>query len=157
MDEKLKKLAINFARMYLHIAKSVGDRFGQQGIETIKLGLRKYALERGQNIRRDVDRLDLPPNMENYYKNFDSSLADAGFEIDLQLSGWTAEGEVRRCPFAEIWKDMGAPEIGLLYCQVDHDMLEGYNPDLKLDQPLNLLKGDRSCRFQWRKKEKSDE
>ena len=157
MDEKLKKLAEHFARMYMHIAKSVADRLGQEGIEAIKIGLRQYALERGKKIRRTVDALGLPPNMDNYYGNFDNSLSDAGFKMDLHLSGWTADGQVTHCPFAEIWKEMGAPEIGLLYCQVDYDMLEGYNPDLKLNRSLNVLKGDRSCRFHWRNREKNDE
>jgi predicted ArsR family transcriptional regulator len=157
MDQKLTQLAEHFARMYLHIAQAVRDRFGQEGLDAVSQGLRKFALERGAKIRQTVDALDLPPNMDNYYGNFDNSLAEAGFKMDLQLTGWTAEGDVTHCPFAEIWKEMGEPELGRLYCRVDHDMLEGYNSELKLDRPFNILDGARSCVFHWRRREKTDE
>ncbi|MBF0528913.1 MAG: L-2-amino-thiazoline-4-carboxylic acid hydrolase, partial [Deltaproteobacteria bacterium] len=101
-----------------------------------------------------VDALGLPANMDSYYGNFDNSLAGAGFKMDLELTGWTAEGEVTHCPFAELCIEMGEPELGRLYCQVDHDMLEGYNPELMLDRPTNILTGDPSCIFHWRQREK---
>jgi len=156
MNENFRKLAKNYARLYIQIARAVADRCGQKGVEAIRMGLREYALERGARIRKRVDDLGLPPDIQNYYEHFDNPLSDAGFKMDLVLSGWNARGEVSHCPFAEIWKKMGEEELGQLYCQVDYDMLEGYNPVLRLERSTNILKGDKSCVFNWSRKGKSD-
>ncbi|MBF0528914.1 MAG: hypothetical protein HQK55_06530, partial [Deltaproteobacteria bacterium] len=42
----LEKLAEHFARMYLHMAKAVEDRCGQEVQEAVAPGFRQFALER---------------------------------------------------------------------------------------------------------------
>ena len=152
MDNSLKQLATHFAKLYINIAREVESRFGNDGKDAIREGLRNFSLERGRNIRKIVQSKNLPLNMDNYYGNFDNSLAEAGFNMNLDLRDWKAEGVVSHCPFAEIWKEMGEEELGRIYCEVDHAMLEGYNPELKLERPENILEGSNNCVFHWSKK-----
>jgi predicted ArsR family transcriptional regulator len=155
MDTNLKQLATHFAKLYIHIAREVENRFGNEGKDAIRAGLREFSLERGRNIRKTVQSKDLPLNMDNYYGNFDSSLAEAGFDMDLDLQGWRAEGVVSHCPFAQIWKEMDEGELGRMYCEVDHHMLEGYNPELDLESSENILDGGNQCVFHWKKRKQT--
>ena len=157
MDTSLKQLATHFAKLYIHIAREVESRFGNEGKNAIREGIRNFSFERGKNIRKIVQSKNLPLNMDNYYGNFDNSLAEAGFNMNLDLRDWQAEGIVSHCPFAEIWKEMGEEDLGRIYCEVDHDMLKGYNPELKLERPENILDGSKKCVFHWTKREHNND
>ena len=149
MENDVTKLARLYAKLYIHLAKAVTERFGEEGREAVRLGTRNFAVERGKDIRERVLAKGEELTMENFYANHDSSLGEAGFQMDMELGKWSADGVVKRCPFAEIWKEYGAAELGRIYCEVDEGMLEGYNPDLKLERPELIIEGADRCVFHW--------
>jgi len=51
------------------------------------------------------------------------------------------------CPFAKVWKEKGAEEIGLIYCEQDIALMKAYNPNINFKRPKNVLKGDGICLF----------
>lgn len=55
-----------------------------------------------------------------------------------------------RCRFAEMYKELGIPELGfLLSCGRDFVMTEGFNPKLKLRRTQTIMEGAEYCDFRF--------
>jgi len=65
---------------------------------------------------------------------------------------------VTRCGYAEFYKKMGVPELGLLLsCSRDFALTEGMSPDMELTRTQTIMQGASHCDFRFRlKKRESD-
>jgi L-2-amino-thiazoline-4-carboxylic acid hydrolase len=62
--------------------------------------------------------------------------------------------DVRRCRYAETYREMGLGPIGhLLSCNRDGAFCEGYDPRLKLERRQTLMQGASHCDFRYRLEE----
>ena len=64
---------------------------------------------------------------------------------------------VTRCRYAELYQELGLPELGaLIHCSRDFAMAEGFSGDLELKRTQTLMQGASHCDFRFRKKSGSD-
>lgn len=57
---------------------------------------------------------------------------------------------VTLCKFAEMYKELGIPELGyLLSCGRDFAMIKGFNPNIELSRPHTIMAGDECCDFRF--------
>jgi hypothetical protein len=77
---------------------------------------------------------------------------DGALEIEtLQATPEAYDFNVRRCRYAESYKQMGLAEIGsLLSCNRDGAFCEGYDPRLKLTRTQTIMEGASHCDFRYR-------
>lgn len=142
--EAVQAMATITARLHYHYAKALVDKYGDEGREMVLQIMREFGAERGRLIRQKALAQGLEPMMVNYYK-----------VTDLPMSGWkheTLESTPTRmrfkatyCPFAEVWKALGAPELGLLYCEEDKTKFEAYMPGTELTRLSSILEGADCC------------
>jgi predicted ArsR family transcriptional regulator len=60
---------------------------------------------------------------------------------------------VTRCRYAEMYRELGIPELGaVLSCNRDASLIEGYNSDVELTRTQTLMNGASHCDFRYRKK-----
>ena len=88
------------------------------------------------------------------------------FQDDLPDLGWAdrekveVEGEKRSrtytCHLAKVWQELGAPELGRIYCFVDQAKYEAYNPEMECVHTKNVLDGDPYCELAVRPKKKTE-
>ena len=65
--------------------------------------------------------------------------------------------DVRRCAYAEFYKDLGEPELGfLLVCTADFATAEGFGPDVKLTRTQTIMQGASHCDFRYRRTKETD-
>ena len=58
---------------------------------------------------------------------------------------------VTRCRYAEMYRELGIPELGaVLSCNRDFSLIEGYNTDVKLTRTQTLMEGASCCDFRYR-------
>lgn len=60
------------------------------------------------------------------------------------------EFKVRRCMYAELWKEHGKPEFGYqIHCRNDAAWWDrpAWNPQVRFEQPKTLMRGDECCVF----------
>jgi hypothetical protein len=50
-----------------------------------------------------------------------------------------------RCMFAEVFRALGEPDLGLILCATDKPKVEAYNPKLKFQRTKVLMNGDEIC------------
>jgi hypothetical protein len=77
---------------------------------------------------------------------------DDALTIDvLKATDTEFDFNVRRCRYAEAYREMGLGSIGhLLSCNRDAAFCEGYDPRLKLERTQTLMQGASHCDFRYR-------
>lgn len=107
-----RKLARQLAIVYYHFAKSIVEEMGEtKGTEFVKKVLKRIAIERGQAMRAEAAKLNIPFTQETM-----------GQVNDLPKYTFPAQGHVGEicCPYADLWKDKGplGQKLGLLWCNI---------------------------------------
>ena len=64
--------------------------------------------------------------------------------------------DVKRCRYAEFYKELGEPELGfLLVCSADFRVAEGFT-DVKLTRTQTIMRGASHCDFRYRRAPKTE-
>jgi hypothetical protein len=59
---------------------------------------------------------------------------------------------IRRCRYAEFYKELGEPELGfLLVCTADFAVADGFGGDVKLTRTQTIMQGADHCDFRYRR------
>lgn len=65
---------------------------------------------------------------------------------------------VVRCRYAEMYRALGLADLGAsLSCQRDFALIEGFNPDIKLERSQTLMEGAPHCDFRFRRKAQGED
>jgi len=57
---------------------------------------------------------------------------------------------VTRCRYAEMYRELGLPELGvILSCSRDFALIEGFNPDIHLTRSQTIMDGAPFCDFRY--------
>ncbi|MCX5660971.1 MAG: L-2-amino-thiazoline-4-carboxylic acid hydrolase [Planctomycetota bacterium] len=71
--------------------------------------------------------------------------------IVLQQSDRTLDFNVTRCRYAELYRELGVPELGrVLSCSRDSALCGGFNPALRLTRTQTIMEGSPHCDFRFK-------
>lgn len=156
MDElitSMKGLLKTSARMYMYITQATLDRFGREGEMTVRYGLRAYGTWRGLEMRQAHHALGLEINMKNLigcWDNASTYIVKDKMDETGSFKPYDARHDVPYCPAAEAWKEAEFHQWGHVYCDEFHQACaSSYHPDGNVVIPINMMKGDDHCHFQW--------
>ena len=141
------------ALLYYHLAKEVVQAFGQEGEKAIARAMENLGQERGMTIKAKVEEEGLPLTLENLARFYDLPLAGA-WRTTARISPRRATHMVEYCPFAQVWRQRKAENLGLLYCKVEDALKQAYNPDIVFEQSKSLMAGQDCCLISAKLKEK---
>lgn len=66
--------------------------------------------------------------------------------------------DIKRCEYAEFFKELGEPELGFLFCcSNDVPMSEGFGSAVQLEIKQTIMQGASHCEFRYRLNEVADE
>jgi predicted ArsR family transcriptional regulator len=89
-----------------------------------------------------------------------AALWSAGGALELQTLAAGAdklEFNVTRCRYAELYQELGLPELGaLIHCSRDFAMAEGFSGEVKLRRTQTLMQGASHCDFRFKAKSGSE-
>jgi hypothetical protein len=143
------------AQLFCCCARRVIDRLGaEEGDAVIRAAVEDFGFERGRHIAARVKDLGLPLSFRNWliYSDIDSS---ANFEALPAIEDDDLVVRVNNCAFYNAARQWGFEELAHLYCRyVDYKILEGYNPDIRLDLKERQATGDDFCVFRYSMKER---
>jgi hypothetical protein len=144
------------AKLFAHVAKAVVDRFGEEGREAVKEGVRLFGEERGRDIARRASLVGEPNGIENYLPNYDLGRSDL-FEFETLMHPKEIEQNFTKCAFAEQWKKDGMEDIGIMYCEmIDPAIAKGFNPNFEVIHDKYILK-EGTCHFRFQMKDNKEE
>lgn len=138
------------ALLFAWITREVIMRFGvEKGEVAIRKATRRYGEQRGQRMalraRADGRQLSMADFM--VYGEWTPSDPSA-MESETVAEGPHIRVQVSRCPWSTVWSREGLLGFGRLYCQeIDHALVRGFNPDLRLDVNKTQTNDGEPCEF----------
>jgi len=142
------------AQLFATFAKVVIEKLGEkQGEALIKEVVESYGRERGKRIAEIVKSKGKPLSFRNWLIYTD--IAANNFQIKLpQIENNNLIANVGDCSFIKAAQKWDLGEYAKLYCKyADYAILDGYNPDIKLDLKTRHATGKDHCIFQYVMKE----
>lgn len=124
---------------------------------------RAVGKEQANEIAREVIRELARKDGRRWAKQFGEDLVAMQKVSEVWAQGgsleiqWIAKSpkrldfNVTRCCYAELYKDLGLPELGCLFhCSRDFAMVEGFNPRIALTRTQTIMEGANHCDFRFR-------
>ena len=137
------------ANIMKHVYENLSERFGkEQAREIVQETVSQSAIEQGKTF---ADQIDGDPNLKDFYDILPLWSRDGALEIDvLEASPNKLDFNVKRCRYAEMYREMGIGEIGdLLSCQRDGDFCIGYNAEIEFRRTQTIMGGASHCDFRY--------
>ena len=132
------------------LAKNAETACGRFGLDAVDRAVVSYGRERGQRGAMRCLRDGRELTLKNYmlYGEWLDPCKWSEARIAALAPDYTTR--MVRCGWNETWKKYGLGQYGKIYCKwIDHELLYGFNPDLKLEMPSFLSYGDAACEFRW--------
>ena len=137
------------ANILKHVYDNLRNRFGdEQAREIVRDTISNAAIEQGKLFAEQVDG---DPDLKDLYEILPLWSRDGALEIDvLESEPGKLDFNVKRCRYAEMYREMGIGEIGdLLSCQRDGDFCVGYNAEIEFNRTQTIMSGASYCDFRY--------
>ena len=115
--------------------------------EMLKEAVEEFACGLGREIAQGpgVNSLDKLRNAVPMFTAGDALEIETLDQSDTRMSF-----NVRRCKYAEFFRELGDAEVGrIMVCGIDPPMTAAIGPDLKLKRTQTLMEGADHCDFRW--------
>ncbi|MFX0076854.1 MAG: L-2-amino-thiazoline-4-carboxylic acid hydrolase [Candidatus Hermodarchaeota archaeon] len=141
------------AQLFSCLAKQVINTLGRdEGEKLIKNAVEEFGFKRGKQIAEKVKALGKPLTFKNWliYSDIDT----INFKPISSIEDGDFIAKIKKCTFFKGAADWGLENYSKLYCDyVDYKILEGYNPDIKLDLKQRQDTDTNRCIFHYIMKE----
>ena len=136
------------ARIVAPLLEALGAEFGRARVLAIAGEvIARVARAQGEQMQAAVGGRSLPL----FASTLDRWTADDALAIEVrEATADTYAFDVTRCRYAEMYRELGIPELGaVLSCQRDGALMEGFNPDVTLQRTGTILGGAARCDFRY--------
>jgi len=136
------------ARLLAPLIAALGDEFGRERVvEIVRRTIIDIARQQGVALAesRGGDTL------AHFAATLDAWKVDDALHIDvLEQSEQALSFNVTRCRYAEMYRALGIPELGVvLSCNRDEALIQGFNPHVKLTRTQTIMQGAPLCDFRY--------
>ena len=142
-----KHHALLFAWMSREVVQRVGE---ERGEEVMRKAVSRYGQQRGRRmaLRAKANDKDLTLSMFDFQVYGEWESDDGDFGRLILGTDPHFHVSVAKCPWNDTWQENGLVDFGRFYClEVDHALIEGFNPELKLELNTTLPNDQKDCDF----------
>lgn len=143
----LRRRAIE-ARVLAPVVAAMAKEFGAERVHAV---LREaiVAIARGQGAA--LASVSGGCGLAEFYGTLDRWTTDDALHLEvLARSDDQLAFNVTRCRYAEMYRELGIPELGaILSCSRDAALIEGFNPAVRLTRTQTILGGATHCDFRY--------
>lgn len=136
------------ARIIGPLLENLGEEFGQeQVLEVVRKTIVQIARQQGEQLANSMGGCSLA----HFAMSMQAWTKGNAIEMDvLEQTDEKFSYNVTRCRYAEMYRALGIPELGsLLSCNRDFALIEGFNPEVKLDRTQTIMEGAPYCDFRF--------
>lgn len=136
------------ARILSPIIDALSARFGRdEVIEIIRETIIEIAQQQGGELARSMGG----NGSQKFVDSLEHWKRDGALELDvLEQNEELLEFNVTRCRYAEMYRELGIPELGsVLSCNRDFALIKGFNKDAKLKRTQTIMDGAPHCDFRF--------
>ncbi|MBN1636263.1 MAG: L-2-amino-thiazoline-4-carboxylic acid hydrolase [Deltaproteobacteria bacterium] len=141
------------AQLFAVMCKFIIEKLGpEKGEALIKEAVEYFGRERGKHIATVVRDQGKPLSFKNWLIFTD--IDGANFPVKPFIDNHDLVADVGKCSFITAAEKWGLGEYAALYCKyADYAILDGYNPDVKLQLETRHDTNKDHCRFRYIMKE----
>ncbi len=147
MKDPLYERAKSKIQLAAYFAKEMIEELGKaKALEIIGKAYQKYS-----NEHLSEPYLDIP--IDKRFPKFKEDLQakaerDKHFTI-VEDSNTHIKVKFNRCPYYEVYKDYGIPEVCQKYCDGDYEAFRKVHPKLRVTREHEIAYGDTYCDHCW--------
>lgn len=136
------------ARILAPLIKTLGEEFGRERVLEVA---RRVVIEIARQQGAALADQSGGSGLKQFAGTLDNWKKGDALEIELlEQSQARFAFNVRRCRYAEMYRALGIPELGgLLSCNRDAALVEGFNPEIKLTRTQTIMEGAPFCDFRY--------
>ncbi|MEJ5358887.1 MAG: L-2-amino-thiazoline-4-carboxylic acid hydrolase [Desulfobacterales bacterium] len=137
------------ARILVPLLAGLEARFGREAVAGILNRMIAAAARRqGNELARQVGGRSLA----EFRRAMEPWMRGGALEVKPLEEGETVWAyRVTRCRYAEMYRGLGIPALGvLLSCARDAPLASGFNPAIRLERGPTILEGAAACDFRYR-------
>jgi hypothetical protein len=139
------------ARILAPLVQALSAEFGEERVlPVLQRTIVDIARQQGAGLASSLGGSSL----EDFAHGLKAWKAGGALEMDVLEQGPEALSfNVTRCRYAELYRELGIPELGaLLSCGRDSALIEGFSKDVKLERSRTIMEGAEVCTFRYRRK-----
>jgi predicted ArsR family transcriptional regulator len=136
------------ARLAAPLLAALGEAFGREQLLTVaQRVIQDIAHQQGKQLAASLGGCTLA----HFAASLEAWKKDDALAMDvLERSNERFSFNVTYCRYAEMYKELGIPELGtLLSCNRDFALIEGFNPDVTLVRTQTIMEGASFCDFRY--------
>jgi hypothetical protein len=136
------------AKILSPVIKALMKEFGKErALRIVEPIIQSLAREGGANLAKLLGGNTL----EHLVKGMSFWTLEEALTLDLgEQNPKRFFFNVTRCRYAEMYKELGIPELGnLLSCSRDKALIEGFNPQIKFTRTQTIMEGAKYCDFRY--------
>ena len=136
------------ARMLIPLIEALSQRFDRNEVlEVVRETVIEMARQQGADLAEGLGGCGSHEFVESLaYWTKDDALQ---LEV-LEQSEQKLDFNVRRCRYAELYKSLGAPELGAIFsCNRDFALIDGFNEKADLKRTQTIMSGATHCDFRY--------
>jgi len=134
------------ARVIGPIIRAFTNQLGKEKtLEIVNQVIQSLAFESGVLLAKQMGG----NRIEDYARGLDAWKAENALKYDvLELTDDTFSFDVKRCRYVDLYRELGMADLGvLLSCNRDFNLIEGFNPRMKLVRTKTIMEGYDRCDF----------
>lgn len=130
--------------LFSHVEKETAEAILQRAVIS-------YGNERGRRMAARARRNGHPLTMANYLAYGEWALPRGEMQYRFLAKTPHARIAITQCPWHRIWQEEGLAGFGPYFCrEIDRALVQGFNPDLRLEIRSVLTLGGNCCDFVFR-------
>jgi len=137
------------AQLFACLCRQVFEERGpEEGEALVREAVQAFGRERGRRIAERVRQRGKPLSFKNWLIYGD--IAGSNFAVKATVRDGDLVARVGACTFWSAAQAWGLGEYARIYCKyADHAILEGYNPEIRLELKTRHETGEDHCLFRY--------
>lgn len=159
VEDPVARMGEIWAKLYYHLAREF-VALGPKGEEALRRGIRNFARDRGEAMRRVAEERGLPLTLDTLMREPPEGVHDMPFrriceealknfpDVKIDRSKpIQSYSEAGFCAYAAWWAQYpDGLKLGKIYCDEFHHVRnEAFNPKLRIDMLQYITRGDQRC------------
>lgn len=135
-------------RILAPFLRALGAEFGSERVlEVARQTVVNIARQQGAQLTAEMGG----DSLEHFAASLENWKKDDAMQIEvLEQNRRRFAFNVRRCRYAEMYRELGIPELGaLLSCNRDLSLIQGFNPQVHLTRIQTIMEGAPFCDFRF--------
>jgi predicted ArsR family transcriptional regulator len=147
MKDALYERAKNKVQLAAYFAREMIEELGRdKALAIIGRAYEKYSSDTFAEPYLD---LPLEERFEKFKEDMKVKSEQGGHFTIVSESDRHLEVRFNRCPYYEVYTDLGVPEVCRKYCDADFTAFRNLHPGLKVERSHEIAYGDSYCNHRW--------